>query len=282
MRVDVKGHATFVATAGPRPEDAAAVVFLVHGAGMAASIWAAQLQALATGDRAVLAPTLPGHGAPGTSQASDGPLATSIEAAADALVDLFDAFGVARAFVVGHSMGSLVALETARRHPERVRGLGLVGSGPKMPVHPALLDAARTVPSEAAEQILQWGFGRPQGERPPALSLTGVGRRLLLASVPGVLATDLAACDAWQAGDLSGIGCPALVVIGKADRMTPPKAGRALAAALPAAETVELEGAGHMMMVERPRAVVLALRDWLNRASAWESADGSPSSRPGP
>jgi pimeloyl-ACP methyl ester carboxylesterase len=268
MRVDVKGHDLFVATAGPRPEDSSAVVVLVHGAGMAASIWAAQLQALATPSRAVLAVTLPGHGAPGTSQASDGTVAGSIEAAADAVVDLLDALGVVRAVVFGHSMGSLIALETARRHPDRVQGVALLGSGAKMPVHPALLEAARTAPAEAAEQILQWGFGPPQGERPPALSLTHVGRRLLLASAPGVLATDLAACDAWQAGDLGAIACPVLVVIGKVDRMTPPKAGRALSAALPTAETVELDGAGHMMMVERPRAVVRALRDWLSRVSA--------------
>ena len=274
MRVDVKGHGTFVATAGPPPSTAARVVVLVHGAGMAATIWAAQLQALASAERAVLAPTLPGHGQPASSQASEGTPPSSIEAYADWLRDFLDATDTARAIVVGHSMGALIALETARLHPARVEGVGLLGAALAMPVHPALLAAARSNPNAAAEQILAWSFAGPQAERPPALSLINVGRRLLQAAAPGVLANDLAACNAWQAGDLRGIRCPALLLIGKADRMTPAKAGRALALDLPDARTVELGASGHMMMVEQPSAVVRALRDWLSDASFARTAAG--------
>ncbi len=264
MRLAVKGHATFVATAGPDPRAAREAVVLIHGAGMAASIWAGQLQALASADRAVLAPTLPGHGRPGTSQASEGALPPNIETHADWIADLLDASGLERAVLVGHSMGSLIAVETARRHPERVAAMGLVATALRMRVHPALLEAARATPARAAAQILAWGFGARQAERPPALALVNVGRQMLLASAAGVLATDLAACDAWTAGDLSAIACPTLVLVADGDRMTPPKAGRAMAAALPSARVVEVPGAGHMTMVERPRAVTAVLRAWLS------------------
>jgi pimeloyl-ACP methyl ester carboxylesterase len=265
MRVHVKGGEAFVAAAGPAPATAAEVVVLLHGAGMASSIWAGQLTALATTERAVLAPTLPGHGRSGTSQGSTGtPPATIVESAAWVLA-LLDALGVPRVVVVGHSMGALIAMEVARAAPDRVRGVALLGAATAMRVHPALLEAARTAPARAAEQILEWGFGPPQAERPPALALVNVGRRLLNDSAAGVLAADLAACDAWQGGDFGAMRCPALVLVGSGDRMAPPKLGRALAEALPGAELRVVERVGHMLQVEAPRTVALALADWLGR-----------------
>ena len=77
-----------------------------------------------------------------------------------------------------------------------------------------------------------------------------------------MLFTDLSACHAYQCAlaAAAGITVPATLVLGERDMMTPARAGKALAAALPNARTVVLPGAGHMMMVERPDELLAALQ----------------------
>ena len=84
-----------------------------------------------------------------------------------------------------------------------------------------------------------------------------------------MLSLDLAACDAYAAGleHAAQVRCPTLVAIGGQDRMTPPKAGLALAAAIPGAATTTIPGAGHMLMVETPDAVREALAGWMPAAA---------------
>jgi pimeloyl-ACP methyl ester carboxylesterase len=80
-----------------------------------------------------------------------------------------------------------------------------------------------------------------------------------------VLYNDLAACNAYQ-GALAAaatISVPATLILGERDMMTPAKAGKALAAAIPHAKTIVLPGAGHMMMVERPDELLAALQGGL-------------------
>jgi pimeloyl-ACP methyl ester carboxylesterase len=76
----------------------------------------------------------------------------------------------------------------------------------------------------------------------------------------GVLASDLAACDVYDAtATAARVRCPCLLLLGALDRMTPPGKAKALAAAMPDARTVVIPGAGHMMMSEAPDAVIDAL-----------------------
>jgi pimeloyl-ACP methyl ester carboxylesterase len=78
-----------------------------------------------------------------------------------------------------------------------------------------------------------------------------------------VLFNDLNACNAYQ-GALAAaakISVPVTLILGERDMMTPVKAGKALAAAIPNARTVMMPGAGHMMMTERPDELLAALRD---------------------
>jgi pimeloyl-ACP methyl ester carboxylesterase len=112
--------------------------------------------------------------------------------------------------------------------------------------------------------VVGWGFARRAhvgGSPVPGMWMPGVVLRMMEREAPGVLGVDLGACDRF--GDAprmaAAITCPATVVIGAADRMTPPKAGRKLAALIPGAETVELPGVGHMMTIEAPEATAQAL-----------------------
>ena len=85
----------------------------------------------------------------------------------------------------------------------------------------------------------------------------------------GVLYADFCACDAYGTGleAAANIKCPALLILGKRDQMAPMKAAQALAARIPNARTVALEGAGHALMSEQPDAVLDALIEHLTPRS---------------
>ena len=202
MQLSVNGIDTFVATGGREFDVAQPTVVLLHGAGFDHTAWALHSRWLAHHGHSVLAPDLPGHGR------SSGPPIPTIAGMADWTAALLDAAGVAKAWLVGHSMGSLIAIETAARHPQRVSALSLIGTAATMTVGPDLLKAAE--------------------------------------------ANDISAIDM--------VTVPATLILGERDMMTPAKAGKALAAALPNSRTVVLRGAGHMMMAERPDELLAALR----------------------
>ena len=262
MELVVDGRRVFAATGG-RPFDPGmpALVFL-HGAGMDHTVWALQTRFFAHHGRSVLALDLPGHGR------SEGPPLDSIEAAAAWLARLIEAATEGLVALAGHSMGSLVALEAAARAPARIEKLALLGSALAMPVNETLLTAARAGGATAYAMVTDWGFGRAAhvgGHRGPGLWMTGAGLRLLEQGAPDLLGIDLGACNAYQGGAVSAaaVRCPALVLSGAADRMTPPRAAESLAAALACGRMTVLARAGHMMMVEQPDATLDALRDFI-------------------
>jgi pimeloyl-ACP methyl ester carboxylesterase len=258
MELQVRGRGAYASTGGSPFDPTRPVVVLIHGAGMDHTAWSLQARSLAHHRRAVLAVDLPGHG-----RAPPPPLGR-IEDLADWLEGLLDAAGVETAALVGHSMGALVALHMAARLPVRVRALALLGAATRMPVHPDLLRAARAGEAAAIAMIIGWGFG-PRGQLggnpAPGQWMMGGGVRLLERAGPGVLAADLAACDAYAEGTAAAakVACPTLVIIGQADRMTPAKAGHALAKEIAGASAIVLPGVGHMMMAEAPNAISDAL-----------------------
>jgi pimeloyl-ACP methyl ester carboxylesterase len=262
MELSVAGRPVFAATGGKPFDPARPAVVFVHGAGMDHTVWQLQTRYFAHHGRAVLALDLPGHGR------SPGPALSSITALADWLAALVEASGAETAALVGHSMGALASLEAAARRPDRVRALALLGVAAKMPVHPELIAAAAANDPRAFELITAWGYGRPAhlgGHRAPGLWMLGGGKRLLERGAAGLLATDLRACDAYGEGEAAAkrVACPALLLLGAVDRMTPPRSAEPLLAAMRDAHEVVLPGCGHMMMVEQPDETLAALREFL-------------------
>ena len=261
MQFDVGGRAVFAATGGqPVRADRPAALFL-HGAGMDHSVWTLPARYVAHHGGSVLAPDLPGH------YKSAGPALGSIAAMAQWALRLLDAQQIEQAAIVGHSMGALIGLELARQAPGRARALVLIGFGPKMPVHPDLLDAAKRNDGQAAALIASWGFGAAGeigGNRVPGLAMLPLGLRLLERAPAGTLHADLAACNAYGDAEaaVAEIRCPVLVLQGETDRMTPAKAAMAFAPKLKA-ETRLLPNVGHMVMSEAPDAVTAAMRDFV-------------------
>jgi pimeloyl-ACP methyl ester carboxylesterase len=261
MQFITHGYPAFAYTGG-RPFDASLpTIVFIHGAAFDHSVWQWQSRYFAHHGYSVLSLDLPGHGrSPGSARAT-------IEEYAQWIAGALDAVGLPQAALVGHSMGSLVALETALRHGPRVTKLALVGTAAPMTVSDGFLAAARDEPPAGLEMEAVWGHARQAqlATSPvPGSSLLSASRRLNARSRPGVLLAGLNACNSYSAdaAKVAALKVPTLVVGGKRDQMTQVKAGKALAESIPGARFVALD-AGHSMMSEAPRELLEALRGFL-------------------
>jgi len=261
MELQIQGKRAYVYTAGHAIDPALPAVAFIHGGEQDHSAWALQSRYFAYHRYNVLAPDLPGHGR------SPGPALASIAAMAGWVIGAMDGAGVKQAAIVGHSMGSLVALELAVRYPSRVAKIALLGISAPMPVAEPLLDAARADDHAALDMINVWSFSsRAQigGNTAPGLWMLGMNLRLLERQAPGVLYVDFKACHDYVGADAAAsIQCSALVIAGSRDQMTPPRATHEFVKRLPHAQTVTLEGSGHALMAEQPDAVLDALIGFL-------------------
>jgi pimeloyl-ACP methyl ester carboxylesterase len=242
----VEGRKAHVVQRQPVPVASPPIVF-VHGAGGTHQHWLYQVRDLPHVPSYAL--DLPGHGQ------SEGLGRDSVGAYADWLIAFLDAARLGQAILVGHSMGGAIALHVALQHPGRVAGLGLVATGARLRVAPALLEAIRQDFQAAVALMGDWVFG-PEAPQ----EMVRQGQRQLTATAPEVLYGDLVACDAFNVLDRLGeITVPTLILCGTQDRMTPMKYSTYLRDHIRGAKLHLVEGAGHMLMIENPGAVAQAL-----------------------
>lgn len=279
MKVEVNGQVAHGATGGRPLADEGPIVILIHGAGMDSTVWSLQTRYLAYRGFRVIAVDLPGHGG------SEGNALTSIADQADWLVQFCTEAGFESVHLVGHSMGTFIAMEVAAQHPELVVSLLLMGTSDAMGVHPELLDHARNDLPAAAALMAAWAHSKSAhvGQNPtPGLWMTSGTRALVERSAPGVLRTDFEACMAYSDSleTAAKVSCPTTVLVGHADKMTPPKAASKVVAALTNAEVIELPGVGHQMMNEEPRIVRQAIAKTVRantvRANTVRASGGAP------
>ncbi|WP_428119999.1 alpha/beta fold hydrolase [Candidatus Poriferisodalis sp.] len=263
--LEVRSQSVGVATGGVVPNVSSAadapVVMLIHGAGMNRTVWQLQTRWLAHHGFTPLAIDLPGHGL------SDGEPLDSVADMAlwlgEAITAVSERLDSEQVRLVGHSMGSLICTEAAAADHDRIARLVLLGTAAAMPVHPALLGAARRNELLAPELMTAWSHGNRAhvATNPtPGLWMLGGGLALLERADDGVIHADLSACATYEAGDAaSRVKCPVTVIVGSEDKMTPPRAAVPLIADFDNIDVVHLAGAGHMMMNEDPAAVRTAL-----------------------
>lgn len=236
-------------------------IMFIHGAANDHSVWALQSRYFAHHGWNVVAVDLPGHG-----KTSGAPL-HSIEDMADWCAQVLRDAGIAQAAIVGHSMGSLIALEVAVRHPELVTRIALVGTAFPMKVADSLLGSARAGEHAALDMINVWGHsnaGQLGGHRAPGQWMMGAGMRLMERNATS-LYTDFKACNEYGGGNAnaSRVACPVLVIAGTRDLMTPAKSARSLSGQFTHAQVVMLPGAGHDIMAEQPDQLLDALIAFL-------------------
>lgn len=265
MYLTVDKQRIYAYTANHAFDGAKPTVVFIHGAANDHSVWALQSRYFAYHGWNALAIDLPGHGK------SAGKPFDSVAEAADWIVRLLDAAGAKQAALVGHSMGSLIALEAAARAPARVTKLALVGIAVPMPVSEPLLAASKANDHLAYDMINVFSHSAPAqigGNRVPGLWMMGNAMRLMERSAPGALYADFSACNGYAGGVEAAqkTACPVALILGKRDLMTPVKAAQALIAALPKANVVALDGAGHALMAEKPDEVLDALIAHLGKA----------------
>ncbi len=270
MYVTVNGHKAYCYTGG-KPFDATKpTVVFIHGVLGDHSVWILQSRYLANHGFNVLAVDLPGH------CKSGGEAPATVEAAADWIIALLDAAGVERAALVGHSWGSLIALEAASRLGARATQLVLVGTAYPMKVSDALLQTSQTDPEAALKMINV--FSRATLAPPPSAFGPGtwvygaglaLGRRVLRSNPhTNVFYRGFKACDSYANGEaaMRAVSCPVLFVLGQQDQMTPPKAAQTLVQAArdsgKAAQVVQVP-MGHNQMTESPDETLLALARFL-------------------
>lgn len=256
----VSGRPAFAHTGGVDLQPGGATVMLIHGAGNDHTIWRFVTRRLAGRGWPVVAPDLPGHGK------SDGPTLTSIQDIADWCLAFADAAGVGELVVIGHSMGSLIAMEVATRVPQRVRGVGLISGAQQMDVHEDLQSAADQENSAAADLIVGWthsGRSRFGHHESAGMWMAGVNRRLLERNA-APLPIDLKATSAWDGAEaFATVDVPTLIMVSERDRMVPARAGRQLRDTLSNARLVEVPGGSHASLYDHPQEVVGPLIAWL-------------------
>jgi pimeloyl-ACP methyl ester carboxylesterase len=266
MNLIVNDQSAYCYTGGKTFDATKPTLIFIHGVLNDHSVWILQSRYLANHGWNVLAVDLPGH----CRSAGDPP--ASVEAAADWVLTLMDAAGLDQATLIGHSYGSLIALEAASRAPERVRQLVLVGTAFPMKVSPALLEASLNEPMKALTMVNV--FSRATLAPPPSALGPGtwvfgasmaLGKRVLASNATvNLFHAGFKACDGYANGEqaMEKVTCPVLFVLGAVDQMTPPKAAQALIRKAQHGRVVYLPG-GHHQMNETPEPMLAALNGFL-------------------
>jgi pimeloyl-ACP methyl ester carboxylesterase len=252
-------------------------VLLLHGQPGSGADWRAVERRLAPRFR-VLAPDRPGYG---SNRARAGGFAAN----ARAMVGLLDRLGLKRAIVVGHSWGGGAAIAMARRYPERVAGLVLVGAvgdasalGPadRLLARPLLGSLLTLVGFKLASRLLllrqlrrRLGRGGDGDDTDAWLRATArawrgprvwrsfaVEQRALVRETPALQRA------------LGAVGVPTVVLTGDHDHTVPPSAAAALAGGIPGARLRRLPGVGHLLPQHAPEAVARAVEEVAEEATA--------------
>jgi pimeloyl-ACP methyl ester carboxylesterase len=229
-------------------------VILIHGAGGTHLHWPPQIRRLA-GQR-VFAPDLPGHGK------SEGVARQSIREYSAVLAEFMQKLKLKKAVFVGLSMGSAIAMQMALRYPKRVLGLGLVGSGAKLRVAPAVLESSANPAAFNAtvQMVIENSYGPDVDPWVKELAI-----QQLEETRPSVLHSDFLACDSFDVMQKIGkIHVPTLLICGAEDRMTPVKFSNYLRDHIGGARLEIFAGAGHMVMIEKPDKTAKVLEEFLN------------------
>jgi pimeloyl-ACP methyl ester carboxylesterase len=264
--VEVAGLRLHLRDSGPREAPA---ILMLHGFGSSLHTWEDWARLLEA-DHRVIRLDLPGFGLTGPDPTGDYSDARSVAV----LRALLDRLGVARATLIGSSMGGRIAWAFAAAHPDRVAKLVLVAPdgfaspgvayGRRQEV-PALM---HVLPYTLPRSMLRANLAAAYAD-PARMTEATVQRSYDLMLAPGVRRAIIARMGQVVLPEpvplLRRITVPTLLLWGEQDRMIPIANAQDYLAALPDARLVALPGIGHVPMEEAPEATIAPLRDFLAR-----------------
>jgi len=244
-----------------RHHDEQGTAMFLHGAAGSSAIWPETFYSL-PGMR-VIALDLPGHGR------SSPPGRRSIEHYVKSVTEFISAMQLRDVVLVGHSMGSAIALAVAARSSVEIRGLALIGAASRMPVNNSALIAAANASDDLADFIADNGLGTSSA------TLSDRIRQEVHATDALTAYGDFLACDRFDIrSTLATITTPTLIIAGEADRMTPFRFSESLAAGLPNAQLVSLPETGHFAMLEQTEIVKDLIANFCHNLAPSSSNSG--------
>jgi pimeloyl-ACP methyl ester carboxylesterase len=250
---------------------------LLHAFPLSADQWLPQLSRVPAGWR-LIAPDVRGFGGSDSGVAPGG---VSIETYATDLIELVAHLDIATAVVGGLSMGGYIALAFARLAPERLDGIVLADTRAGADSAEARAGRDRMLalvdrdgPIGIASDMLPKLLGETTRQQQP--DLREAVRRLIEANAPDGIRHAILAMKARPDSStwLPSLGCPALVICGTEDTVTPPPESEAMARAIPHATLSYVPHAGHLSNLENAGEFTLALSNWLATLPAARPAGG--------
>ncbi|UCE09338.1 MAG: alpha/beta hydrolase [Candidatus Thorarchaeota archaeon] len=225
-------------------------VIFVHGAGGSAATWTLQLRGL-SGNIHVIAVDLNGHGK--TEDRKQDALGSYLEDI-DSVVSQF-----AQPVLAGHSMGGALTQLYAMKHPEKVKGIILVGTGARLRVTPVIF---RLLEGDFEDYVQ--AFGQFMFHEETSIDMVESSLNEMRKAHVHVVRRDFELCDAYDImEDVHRIEHPALIIAGEGDVLTPPKYSLYLDEKMPNTELHIIDKAGHAVMLERASAFNQITADWV-------------------
>ncbi len=236
-------------------------VVFIHGAGGSTRAWYFQSEQLKR-SMEVLCIDLPGHGQ------SQGNGCDSIGQYSDSVYSLLNESPPDRYFIAGHSMGGAIGMTFALAHPHLVKGLILIGTGAKLAVLPAILEGIRLNKSETVRHIVDIAFSKTTSPQMKDMAFD----EMMLCSEEAIF-RDFYACNSFNVIDrIAEIKAPVLIICGRDDLLTPPKYADLLHRSLADSRLSLIEGAGHMVMLEKPDEVNREIEEFVKQAAGTRKA----------
>jgi pimeloyl-ACP methyl ester carboxylesterase len=227
---------------------------MIHGAGGRAQVWRNQVHPLKSSLN-TLAIDLPGRGK------TAGNVRDTIDAYAQWLVEIIEAFFPEPPFLMGHSMGGAIVQMAAFESPSLMKGIILAGTGSRLGVAPAFLDGLLSNFDNIIDTIMGYAYAPEVDHR-----LVTEGAALMRESGSTVVHGDFMACNQFDMRDrISKITLPTLILCGEKDQLTPPALSEKLSGAIEGSRYEIVPSAGHMVMIENPKAFNKTVLDFILR-----------------
>ncbi len=246
------GTISFTAGTWPLAPDRLTLLF-IHGSGESSVLWDAQVRALA-GAFNTVALDLPGHGD------SDGPGLDTIAGYTAAVMAFVADAGIPNLVPCGLSIGGAIALQMLLDHPDRLQAGILVSTGARLKVMPQIFEA---IENDYEQFMTMSRMFAASAKTPPAM-LEPLMQDTARCD-PRVTVGDFKACDRFDVmARLGEIALPVLIISAEEDQLTPPKYSDFMEKSIPGVARCRIKGAGHVVPVEKPEAVSLAIKAFLD------------------